>query len=347
MLLQDNNKKLDYDKLKITTMTMVFILNKKIDIMSAFHLLPITLVDDKMLAKTVKNKLPKHDVPGSIISMNFRGMNRGLIRNCKKFFKNSINLDISTTLKNINLKLSPEKVQLCGAVSRENGIEAVTLLLNHLQNIKGYIDQLNNIDYQKIMTSINHFKGAATKKHTTEIINSCELKFTLHHYHDDFLINHKKYKNYLLDEDIINYIQSLSNDMTYFNDYYSKIKNLLNFKSLFDDQNVFIKDTNEVMVNYNYNLGFKINRDLLNQLIDGKNGFISNYDNALVNNVTIELPYEHCYHYNKRKNKIPHHTFLVYFSGAVTQSGPNSILMKEAFNLFIQTIEEIKKEIML
>jgi len=347
MLSTNIKEKLNYENLKITTMTMVFVLNTTIDLVSAFHLLPISLVDEKMMAKAVKNKLPKHDIPGSIISINFRGMNRGLIRNRKKFFKNSINLDISTTLKNINLKLSPGKIQLCGAVSRENGIEAVTFLLNHLQKIKTYINKLHEVDYNKIINSFNHFKGEPAVKHTIETIKSSTHQINIHHYQDDLLINKKKYKHHLLDKNTACYLQSLSTDMLYYSDFFSKMKNLINFKMIYDQDCLFTQNINEVMVNYNYNVGFKINRDLLNVLIDGKNGFISNYDNALVNNVTIELPYENCYNYNKRKNKIPHHTFLVYCSGAVTQSGPNSLIMKDAFNLFIQTIYEFKDQIML
>lgn len=346
---------LSYEKLKITTMTMVFILNNKIDIMSAFHLLPITLVDEKFLNKIINNKLPKHDIPGSIVSMNFKGMNRGLIRKRKKFFRNSINLDISTSIKNINLKLSPGKIQLCGAVSRENGSEAVTFILNHLKNIKMNINELKTIDYPNFVSSLTHFKGEPTKKHMVETIQSHHYDIYIHRYQDDFTINRKKYHYKFLNKQTVYYIYSLSNDMAFYSDYLSKMRNLLNFNDLYKNENenenehddLDVLDVNEVMVNYNYNVGFKINRDLLNVLIDGKNGFMSNYDNALVNNVTIELPYENCYVYNKRKNKNTHHTFLVYHSGAVTQSGPNIILMREAFNLFINTIYELKDQIML
>ena len=84
----------------------------------------------------------------------------------------------------------------------------------------------------------------------------------------------------------------------------------------------------EAMVNYNYSLGFEVDRTRLNQFIDGQNGFISRYNNALANSVTIELPYDppKGTAIKRRKNKVPHHTFLVYKSGSVTQSGPGVIL---------------------
>ena len=112
---KQNNKLLSFDDLSITTMTMVFILNGKVDVESAFHLLPITLIETKA-KNSLKYKLPKHDIPGSIISMNFRGMTRGIIRNRKKFFKNSIDLVcVSNKLSRVSLpnsfpnRCSPEQ----------------------------------------------------------------------------------------------------------------------------------------------------------------------------------------------------------------------------------------------
>jgi hypothetical protein len=341
---KQNNKLLSFDDLSITTMTMVFILNGKVDVESAFHLLPITLIETKA-KNSLKYKLPKHDIPGSIISMNFRGMTRGIIRNRKKFFKNSIGMDISTTLKNINLKLSPEKIQLCGAVSKENGIEAVKLVLQHLNHIKCYISQLNQLSYNNIVNNLSTWTGQEIKKHTIETIVNKDGTIYIHKDIDDYKI--QPYDNLNLNNDLSHYIKSLTTDLTYHSDYMNKMRNLLCFKEVYQHDTMDISLINEVMVNYNYNLGFQVNRDMLNCLIDGKNGFISHYDNALVNNVTIELPYEEKYHYNKKKNKIPHHTFLVYCSGAVTQSGPNSYLMRIVFNLFMNTIHEIKDQIML
>src|SRR5438445_5197925 len=213
--------------------------------------------------------------------MNFKGINRGIIRNRKKFFKNTINLDISTTLKNINLKLSPEKIKLCGAVSKENGLEAVHLILNHLKNIKCYMEEIHFIDYNRIINIIhNQFTGRPLLKHCVETVMTNNGNFNIHTYKNDYDINTQV--DLMIDEKLDQYIKSLSNDMIYHSDYDNKLKNLLNFKPVYTDD-IHIEQINEVMVNYNYNLGFKINRDMLNNLIDGKYGFVSNYDNALVN----------------------------------------------------------------
>ena len=48
-MLTQNKKK--YEDLTITTMTMVIQLSGRINVVSAFHLLPITVVDEKQCTK--------------------------------------------------------------------------------------------------------------------------------------------------------------------------------------------------------------------------------------------------------------------------------------------------------
>jgi hypothetical protein len=98
------------------------------------------------------------------------------------------------------------------------------------------------------------------------------------------------------------------------------------------------------MVNYNYDLGFDIKRYELKTRIHGLNGFFSRYYNSVEHNVTIELPYDipNEHRLMRRKNKRPCHTFLVYMSGLVTQSGPGEELMRDAYYRFMETINQIR-----
>jgi hypothetical protein len=95
------------------------------------------------------------------------------------------------------------------------------------------------------------------------------------------------------------------------------------------------------MVNFNYSLGSGINRFQLKQYVNGTEGFYAHFDNSTEHYVTIELPYESIKE-KKRQNKIPCHSFLVYKSGLVTQSGPDEGLMKQALTKFIHLFEKIK-----
>lgn len=105
-----------------------------------------------------------------------------------------------------------------------------------------------------------------------------------------------------------------------------------------------VERLNMAMINYSYSLGMSIDRWQLANWINGRNGFSVRYNNTTDHCVTISLPYEipDDMKLVRRKNKTPRHTFMVYKSGIVTQSGPNIQMMKEAYRIFIQTIMDIK-----
>ncbi len=350
---------ISFKDLKITTCTIVHIIQGTIDIVSAFHLLPITKMNLTHHRDVIKCKLPLCETKGAILSMRHISMIRGIIRNTNPhFFKNSITLDISTAIKNISLKLSPNTIQLCGASSRENGIEAATYIVDYLKQIKLDIEYIHHHmdEYASCLDWLENAKGEPYYKTVYEEFVCDNMILKIRHDVEDYLLNFNHIPLHL-DSQIINFLLSLSADMTYHSDYMNKIKNVLKFKPVYAEDNLSIFKTNEVMVNYNYNLGFRVNRDKLNELIDGKNGLYSHYDNALVNSVTVELPYDTILDYTakKLKSKVSHHTFLIYGSGAVTQSGPCSstqpgkcsTIMEDAFNIFMSTIMALKEEIML
>ncbi len=102
------------------------------------------------------------------------------------------------------------------------------------------------------------------------------------------------------------------------------------------------------MVNYNYDLGFNINRWKLYKKINGLNGFFARYENLHDTNVTVNLPYSIPENLKERiisKKIRKKHTFLVYKSGFVTQSGPCPELDQEAYIKFNNTMKLIKDDI--
>lgn len=344
---EENNY--NYDKLKITTITMVFILDAHINILDVFHLLPITKIDLNITKKmtTKKFKLPKTDVVGGILSIRHENITRGIIRNAK-CFKNAVSIDISTSIKNINIKLLSNKIHLCGAISIDNGIEAANLIINHIKIIKTYMDYLR-ANQNEYLTIIKWLSDVTKGNKIIKIINNplkCKNNYILNIIteQDDFTIIKPTVIPNEFNNEITSYIISLSTDLTYHSDYINKINNLLKFKHTYTSPDIIIMKTTEVMVNYNYNVGYKIDRNNLHLLIDGKNGFNSNYDNAVVNHVPIEFKYQSD-DIKRKKSKTPHHTFLVYHSGAVTLSGSNIKLIKDAYILFMKTLSEIKDDI--
>lgn len=348
---------IDFKSLNITTMTIIMKLQSTININSTFHLLPITHIEIKPKPNTLKFKLPVAQ-RGNILSMRYRNMTRGIVKSTsEKYFKNSITLDVSTSNNNISMKISPNTLQMCGASSRQNGIEAADDIIKKLYYINDRLEYIktNTDDYHYAVEWLKaHCQGTMTVK--TVIIERHFKNITLCYPKklDDFTILPTTEYPTMFDTQIMNFLISLQADMTYYYDYINKVEHLHMFQYTCTS-NLALSQINEVMVNYNFNLGFEVNRDALNRLIDGKNGLYSHYDNALVTCVTIELPYQHPVEYKAKKHKkgIPHHTFLVYRSGSVTQSGPCSwhqpgkcaSMMENAFLIFKQSINEIKQDI--
>lgn len=336
-----------FEDLHVTTMTLVMTFTNGINKDFAFHLLPITRIDMPPTQGSGKCKLPHCSVPGSILSMRYDGKTRGIIINKSRSFKNAITIDISTTKKNVNLKLSPFSIQICGASCRDDGIEAANYILGYLRSIQERlrIIQAHETKFQEEMDWIfDQTKGEnveipdwKTHKNNETVI----LKIYNSRPGNKIRpINIEPPEH--LNKDIIKFFISYSDDFLYHGDFYAKIDSIRKLTEIINEP-IELKTVDEAMVNYNYSLGFEIDRAKLNELIDSKHCFISRYNNALSTSVTIELPYEPLESSNikRRKSKIPHHTFLCYRSGSVTQSGPGGQLMRDVYYLFMNTIREI------
>ena len=350
-----------FEDLKITTMTLVFELDHVINKGSVFHLLPITRVDTDQHYQAQKYVIPNSSEPGSVLSIKYRNMVRGIVENNKpRFFKNTVPAKMATSVKNVSLKISPKTLQLVGAASRQNGLEASQFMIDHILFIKKQMDLIksNPVLYQQCVEWIeNNTQGHFVPRTIVKQQVTKHMILRVHRNTTDHLIELPVVPAHL-QCDIMSFLLSLSSDQQYYGDYISKIRNIIHLEDIIDGNSLTIKRINEVMVNYNYNLGFRVNRDELNRLINGRHGLYSYYDNALVNCVTVELPYDEKlldYKAKKLKKDITHHTFLIYKSGAVTQSGPCSNtqpgpsgkLMQHAFETLIQSVNEIKHLIML
>ena len=99
------------------------------------------------------------------------------------------------------------------------------------------------------------------------------------------------------------------------------------------------------MVNYNYQLGFKVNREKIKQVFDESNeGWTARYDPRLDHTVTLQIPYEvpEEMQFMRKPNKVHCHTFMCQKSGVITQSGPDERMMKDAYYMFMELIHENK-----
>lgn len=137
------SKIVNFEDVKVTTMTVVVILEGNVNIESAFPLLPITRLELGEIKSTRMFKIPwpGKEHAGSIFSAKFAGITRGLIKSSKgKSFRNSVGIEICTSKKNISSKLSKNKIHMCGSNSKELAIETAQHIINHLINIQNELD---------------------------------------------------------------------------------------------------------------------------------------------------------------------------------------------------------------
>ncbi len=145
----------DFDCLKVTTMTVIVKMIGRVNIEQVFPLLDITRLNLPPTSRpTKKFKIPYCGIPGAILSAKFQNITRGIVKSkSKRSFLNSITIDICTSKKNINAKLSGEIIQMCGPDSEELARETAQHIIDHLLNLQKELDHINQ-DTGKKNTSI-------------------------------------------------------------------------------------------------------------------------------------------------------------------------------------------------
>jgi hypothetical protein len=322
----------------------------------AFSLLPITrikLPEQKRVKQNIK--LPHVDIPGAILSLRHKGHTRGIIRSTnKKCFKNSVTIDISVKSKNLNIKLSAFKFHVCGANSVDQALEGINYIINYLHDIQDEIDYINQ-NYDMALSTIQTLKkitkGSEIKRELNDSTSmSCDentqtneiLDYTIDKI-DDF----EKYRSEEFDVRIANFLYRQAEDFKYHSHFSTEIDYILTIKKIINHR-LEIDNYWKAMVNINYDLKFDIDRDELRDQLNGCDGFYARYNNMFEHSVTVYLPYEPKNNRQvRKKNKQTCHTYIVYQSGLVTQSGPGDELMEEAYYKFIEVINRIKDKIMI
>ena len=325
----------EFDSLRVTTMTLVLSLLGTINLDTAFTLLPITIISlptPKRHAQ--KFKIPHHSVPGSILSLRYKGYTRGIIRSTSsKYFKNSITIDVSCIQKNISIKLSAGKMQMCGPNSVDQALEGAGYIITKLLAIQDELDYCSN-NPDKVRATLEWLKEQMRGEAVSRDDPTSET---------DYKVKTEYKLPSTIDERIANFYISHGKDFEYYSDWCSSL-DWLKEQTFVCSRPLEVKEVQKAMVNYNYDLGFNVARQELARRIKGLGGFYARFLNSVEHNVTIELPYELPEESKrmKKRSKRPCHTFLVYKSGLVTQSGPGEELMRDAYNLFKRTIMELR-----
>ncbi len=310
---------------EITTMVAICHLKGEILIPETFTMLPVTLMEVTGIKRNARKvELPHSDIPGAILSMRYDNAMRGIIIKTEPSapFKNSITVYMSIPEKNVNFRLSASTVHLCGIKSIEQAHITIDLIIKHLQNIQAELDYIKD----------NPEAAAKVIKHAKYNLSSQQDKVILP-------------SNEHIDARIFAFAIRNINEHSKCSDFITELMWILSRRQVFNGV-VELDRIETSMVNLNYTVGFPIDRLKLALSISGKEGFTVIYDNAINHSVTITLPFDINEDKNVRRKKKSdedyRHTFMVYRSGCVTQSGPSLFLMEFAYNKFNKIIEELR-----
>lgn len=337
----------DFKSFNVTTMTLVSTLSGEINLDPTFIMLPIKEIDLPVKKRQVKKfKIPHFPVDGCILSMRHLGETRGIIKSeSKKYFKNCITIDISGEIKNINIKLSKNKMQMCGARSPEMGRDSGNQLLNLIKTVNTNVKKIkeNNDLTEKTIDTFSEMiciekSQREVKVTTNKKVGNINLTINNKIYKEEYIIDNNLTCPVGLDVDLFQFLKQQCEEISYYSDFVNFLSWINTIDKICDDD-LHIVDINKEMINYNYGLGFTIDRVKLRDFFSMREGFFARYDNTTEHIVTVEVPYDYV---KKKKNKIPKITFLIYTSGLVTQSGASEDIMEKIYYDFMNVIKDIK-----
>lgn len=294
--------------------------------------------DDKKARKSrkrvAKNIIPEPiHMPGKMLSVRHGRMEKGRrVLSTKKntsqiAFKNAVTVDMVTDVKNVCIKLSKQKIHMCGANSKELSINSCNMMLNHLKaisaNLQIIIDDKPRFD-ATIAWIMDNMKGSFDEEKNMYFVK-------------DFNITNDQ-------DELKAFLINQASQFLYFEAMILHMEKLRSIEKPLVSQDVKIIGMNQVMVNYIFKLNFKIFRGKLWQYMDKVNNFRVIYINSAHRNPRVCIP--HYYSASRdQKPKMLIHTFVVSKSGMVTQSGANEELMEPMRELFLRTIMSIRHHI--
>jgi len=344
-----------YENLKPTTITAVAELKGTVALDWAFPLLPITRIElPEQKRQKQKIKLPHVNIPGAILSLRYKGHTRGIIRSTNsKFFKNSITIDVATKEKNLCLKLSANKFQICGATSLDQAREGIGYIIESLNEIQDELDYIAD-NHSKAITTLQVLKeitkGIAIVRSETEstsVANADTPAKEITDYTIRYVDDLNTYTSEDFDPRIAKFLYRQCYDFTYHSHFAMEIDYLLTVRTV-ATKGLEVSEICEAMVNLNYDLGYNVDRNLFCEAFKDREGFVTRYNNMVDYSVNIQLAYDapESRKLLRKKKKRLCHTYIVYQSGLVTQSGPGGELMKEAYYKFNKVAAAIRDEVM-
>lgn len=318
-------------------------LNTPIDIRVAFSLFPIHRPGKIHILKG--QKLPHYDFPGAIVTADFEGVTRGIIRNKKSFFKNSVSMDISCMAKNANVKLSAQNIHLCGITSESMIDEVVDYLIDYITEIQEmltYAAENPEIRDKTIEWLKDASMGIAMKKITTSAVGKVTVKKTSR-YNLIRAISGKEIDN-SPDQKLAKLYLRMLPDLVNHGDFCQLLDWCKNIAWVSDNQLAKLSSIIHVK-NTNSKLNFDMGICFIFAIIfrDTFPDYNILYDNTMKpSTITITIPYipsNQKLSTSKKKADEFVHTFMLQSSGSFTHSGPGGQESELGYMKFIRAME--------
>jgi hypothetical protein len=314
------------EAIPVTTMVVIVSFEPLIDIDLLFPLL--TMSRFKTILKNSKKVALPLLKAGSLISARYKGVVLGDVQFVHpRFFKNSITVDISTTQKNVNVKVSKGKLHMCGIKNISMVHEATNLIFTHIEEAEKLLSRMEEKHLDAALEYVENNDEACIQGLDKDIMEKLI-------YYATKCTEIKQFTDM-----IENFRKSLNENKYYFHEGRIYLLNNDKDKVACDMRLTAVR---KAMANYNFSLGFKVNRGELAKRIDGVSDFTARYNNTIDYSVTIEHPHTETM---KKKKDSPHVTFTVYKSGILTISGPYHEIIDPIYEKFIKIVENIRPHI--
>ncbi len=365
----------------ISTMTAVVILDGMVDYVKAFPLLRIIRPENQReldLIKTNNVHLLTADQKARVIYAKYEGNTRGILfkrsvksKKSNRTFANSITislkLDISDLTsdnsrrlisidpsrtdgkvslpgetKDINLKLSSGKIQMCGAKSRKMAMAAAQHVVDNLIEVEFLLRWVDkNMEHAKVTAAwvlsvvrgnlfldLNNpgVVGIRTKKLCQD-----EVPRIPEHIYSP----------------LAKYLIGLAWDFAEYILFKQNVHWLLTVKHIIrpiESGGIYLRPSKVItaMVNFNYPLGFRVRRRALCEIIEElRPGCRARFNNQYDSHVRIYYP---CLS-EEHPNQVKYSTLIVYSTGHVTQSGPNPEIGYRVHHAFMKLANQIRPQI--
>lgn len=326
----------NFDDYNISTITAVTLLDgENKDLMALMYLVPVVGSYRRSGAR-----------PGEITSYRWLGQIRG---DHGGFFKNSPFVDIMVNGKTdpISAKVSKHKIQMCGCKSMDMGREISVYISIHINNALEFIRSIKN-DILGFLDASEWLLENSKGEQVSIPYQVTSEGFTIV---EETLDNVVQWPSEMIVPEQYRYfvtqIMMRCDDVIYHSELEKRIEYYQKLDPSLVTDGAKIHKIGKSMVNYNYHLGFRVDRDILNEIMNSM-GIMCNYLNIKNSCVTIEM-YSTIDNdddvIKKKPERWSKQTFRVQLSGNVMHSGPGGDAMKDCYYKFCSIINRIRPSI--